>query len=110
MRGSTADLMATKVKAHWILTGFAGARQRFPLYSRDECPGSDGVAISARDLAVVPWPRREGFRFCFPSFQMVGVIVQHLEESCAHAVVVMPKCVRRVAHGDDQQGDEVLPR
>lgn len=80
--------------AHCIPDRYNGEGQRVWLYPSYVCPGSAGVDILAQGTVVMPGSTREELGFCFPSVRMVGVIMQHLEKSRAHAVVIAPNMPR----------------
>ena len=84
------DLMATTASSHRIPVGVVGAGDRLPFHSRyntDECSGVD---VFGQHVSVMPDTSRQYFGFGFPIPTTVGVVLQHMEERQAHAVVEVP--------------------
>lgn len=88
--GFDMDLMATTASAQRIPAGNVGEGSSLPFYSRYNTAGSSGTDVLSQNINKMPGSQRECFGFCFPPTSMVGVVLQHLEEQKAHAVVVVP--------------------
>lgn len=88
--GFDVDLMATTASTHRVPLGRPGAGRQLPFFSRYNTEGSAGVDVLSQDVSMMPDFSKECFGFCFPPPSMVGVVLQHLEEKGAHAVVVIP--------------------
>jgi len=80
------DLMACTTSAQ--LSPQTG--DRLPFFSHFSCPDSAGVDVLAQDVAFLPGTTEPAFGYCFPPPVMTGVVVQHLAECHAHAVIVVP--------------------
>lgn len=80
------DLMASSESAQRD----PGSNDRLPFFSQHDCEGSSGVNVLAQDVSRVPGTGVKMFGYCFPPPVMVGIIVQHLAEWQAHAVIVVP--------------------
>lgn len=83
------DLMATpaSVQKKWI----EGVRtqENLPFYSRYRTQGCAGVDVLTHNIRM-PGSSDKCFGFCFPPTNMVGVVLQHLEECQARAVMIVP--------------------
>lgn len=84
------DLMATTASVQCVPLGQPGGGNALPFYSRYSTAGSAGVDVLSRNVRLMPDNSTECFGFCFPPVNMVGVVLQHFEETRAHAVVVVP--------------------
>lgn len=84
------DLMATTASAQRIPTGNVGEGSALAFYSRFNTAGSAGMDVLSQDVSTMPGSQQACFGFCFPPTSMVGVVLQHLEEREAHAVVLVP--------------------
>lgn len=84
------DLMARTASAQRIPEGVQGAGEKLPFFSRYHTEASAGVDMLSQDVSRMPDFSRECFGFCFPPPIMVGVVLQHLEERRAHAVILVP--------------------
>ena len=84
------DLMATPASVHktWVMGRCTGTD--LPFYSRYRTQGCAGVDVLSQNVKRMPTSQRECFGFCFPPTNMVGVLLQHLDECGARAVVVLP--------------------
>ena len=88
--GFDMDLMATPVSVQKVPAKGHTAPIALPFYSRYRTQGCAGVDVLTQNVAYLPSSREPCFGFCFPPTSMVGVILQHLEECKARAVVVVP--------------------
>ena len=86
----TVDLIASSENAHRGAADAAGHRRRLPFFSRYHCEGSAGVGVLSQNVAITPGTNDVAFAFVFPPPVMVGVVVQHLADCKAHAVVILP--------------------
>lgn len=87
----TMDLMATPASVHKKWEAHGCTTEDLPFYSRYHTTGCAGVDVLTHDLRFMPGSTtQECFGFCFPPTSMVGVLLQHLEECQAKAVVVVP--------------------
>lgn len=84
------DLMATPASAQLIPAGFPNEHETLPFYSRFNTAGNSGVDILSQDVRLMPDRSRVCFGFCFPPVTMVGVVLQHLAERKARAVIIIP--------------------
>ena len=85
------DLMVTPASVHktWVM-GRCCTGTHLPFYSRYRTQGCAGVDVLSQNVKRMPTSQRECFGFCFPPANMVGVLLQHLDECGARAVVVPP--------------------
>ena len=88
--GFDMDLMATTASTQRIPEGVQGAGEKLPFFSRYHTEESAGVDVLSQDVSKMPSSSRECFGFCFPPPSMVGVVLQHLAERRAHAVILVP--------------------
>ena len=89
--GITMDLMATPASTHNVWSNGCRMEDRLPFYSRYKTDGCAGVDVLSQNLRYMPGSEREPcFGFCFPPINMVGVVLQHLEECQARALMVVP--------------------
>ena len=84
------DLMATPASVHKTWVGGHCTGAHLPFYSRYRTQGCAGVDVLSQNVKRMPTSQRECFGFCFPPTKMVGVLLQHLDECGARAVVVLP--------------------
>ena len=80
------DLMASSESAQKQ----PGGNARLPFFAQYDCEGASGVDVLAQDVSRLPGSEEKMFGYCFPPPIMVGIIVQHLSEWRAHAVIVVP--------------------
>lgn len=84
------DLMATPTSAQrWVVAG-ESTENPLPFYSRYRTEGCAGLDLFAQDVGRVPDSGRPYFGCCYPPTNMVGVVLQHLDECQARAVVFVP--------------------
>ena len=88
--GFDMDTMATTAASHCIPVGSVGACDSRPLCFRYNTHGSYGVGVFIQDVRVIRHTSRKCFGVCFPPAATFGVVLQHVEERQAHAVVVVP--------------------
>lgn len=87
----TMDLMATPTSTHKVWMNGLCTEENLPFYSRYQTEGCAGVDVLAQDLRYMPGSTDVPcFGFCFPPVSMVGVVLQHLEECRAKALLVVP--------------------
>ena len=67
-----------------------GSNDRLPFFPQYDCEGSSGTDVLTQDVSRLPGKGERMFGYCLPPPVMVGVIVQHLAEWQAHAVIVVP--------------------
>ena len=84
------DLMATPASAQKAQSPHPGSGERLPFYSRFRTDGSEGIDVLSQDVSRLPNSSQPCFGFCFPPTTMVGVVLQHIAECRARAVVVVP--------------------
>lgn len=84
------DLMATPASAHYRWDAGRCTGVPLPFYSRFHTQGCAGVDVLTQDVSRMPDSQMPCFGFCFPPTSMVGVVLQHLEECRARAVVIVP--------------------
>ena len=84
------DLMATPASAQYAPATDQEPAQQLPFYSQYHTSGSAGVDVFSHNVSRMPGEPRPCFGFCFPPPQMVGVVLQHLAECKARAVVIVP--------------------
>ena len=84
------DLMATPASVHktWVMGRCTWTD--LPFYSRYRTQGCAGVDVLSQNVKRMPTSQRECFGFCFSPTNMVGVLLQHLDECRVRAVVVLP--------------------
>ena len=84
------DLMATPASVHKTWVGGHCTGTDLPFYSCYRTQGCAGVDVLSQNVKRMPTSQRECFGFCFPLTNMVGVLLQYLDECGARAVVVLP--------------------
>ena len=84
------DLMASAASAHCIPVTAPGAGNKLPCFTRYACDGSAGVDFFAQDVSRVPGETVRAFGFSFLPTALANLIMQHLAERRAHAVVLLP--------------------
>ena len=80
------DMMTTTVSAQRIPAGYENEGTQLPFLSRYETEGSAGIDVFSQDVTIVPHSERNAFFTVSPPPDMVGVVLQYLEERKAHAV------------------------
>ena len=88
--GFDMDLMATPASVHQNWIEGRKTQENIPFYSRYRTPGCAGVDVLTQNVKFMPESSAECFGFCFPPTNMVGAMLQHLEECQARAVIVVP--------------------
>lgn len=88
--GFDMDLMATSASAQKMWEHGTCTERGLPFYSRYRTDGCAGIDVLSQNVARMPNSAETCFGFCFPPTNMVGVLLQHLEECGARAVVVVP--------------------
>ena len=84
------NLLATPTSVHQKWIEDRKTQENIPFYSRYRTPGCAGVDVLTQNVKFMPESSAECFGFCFPPTNMVGVMLQHLEECQARAVIVVP--------------------
>ena len=88
-------------------------RAGVPFFSQYDREGPSGTDVLAQHVSRLPSKGERMFGYCFLPPVMVGVIVQHLAEWQAHAVIAVPDtrtfwfpAVQQSIHPIDRRGAE----
>lgn len=84
------DLMAIPASVHKKWVEGRGKQELLPLYCRYRTQSCAGTDVLLQNVKFMPVASVECFGFCFPPTNMVGVMLQHLEECQARAVIIVP--------------------
>ena len=84
------DLMATGTSVQWIPAVGRDADRALAFYSRYHTAGTAGVDVHGQDVSHISGSANACFGFCFPTQQMVAVVLQHMQSCKARGVVVVP--------------------
>ena len=88
--GFDMDLMTTGTSVQWIPGGGQDRNRALPFYSRYHTDSTAGVDVLGQDVNHMPGSANACFGFCFPPPQMIAVVLQHMQDCKARAVVVVP--------------------
>lgn len=88
--GFDMDLMATPTSVHSAIVAGGPTGELLPFYSRYHTQGCAGIDVFTQDVGCMTNSSAPCFGVCFPPTNMVGVLLQHLEECKAKAVVIVP--------------------
>ena len=88
--GFDTDLMATGTSVQWIPGRGRDADRALSCYSRYHTAGTASVDVLDQDVSHMPGSANACLGFCFPPPQMVAVVLQHMQDCKAGAVVVVP--------------------
>ena len=86
MRPFKVDRMACTASV--LQSPFTGGA--LPFFSPYDCAGSAGTNVFAQDVSFVPDTYSPAFEFCLPPPITAGHTFQHMAESKAHAVALLP--------------------
>ena len=84
------ELMSTGTPVQWIPGVGRDADRALPFYSRYPTAGTAGLDVLDQDVSHMSGSANACFGFCFPSSQMVAVVLQHMQGCKGIAVVVVP--------------------
>ena len=83
------DMMATDTSAQHAPMGVLLYR-RLPFYSRFHTNGTAGVDVISHNGNHTTGSLRTRFGYCFPQLSLVEVVLAHMSECQARAVIVVP--------------------
>lgn len=86
------DLMVSKSSVVRFPLGHARGGRPLPYYSRFATTRCNGVDVLSQDVRYMLSTRHRCFRLCFPPIFMGSVLLQHLVERKARAVILSPTC------------------
>lgn len=84
------DLMATPASVQKVPGSEGEGTAALPFYSRYRTLGCARVDVPSHDVSQMPSSSSACFGFCFSPTGMVAVVLQHLVDCKARAVIVVP--------------------
>lgn len=107
--GFDMDLTATTASSPRMPVGVRGAGDKLHFYSRYDTDGNSGVDVFSQDVSVMPDKSSKCFGFSFPPTTTVGVVLQHMGERQAHAVVSRGTRSEAVVVDEASRGNGKVP-